>query len=40
MRKIARLSEMALLVGFAEQQEEIDADVIDSVAAEILPAAA
>jgi hypothetical protein len=31
---------MALLVGFAEQKSQISADDIDSIAGELLPAAA
>ncbi len=39
-RRIARLCEMALLVGFAEEQQQIDVAVIDAVAGEVLRAAA
>ncbi len=39
-RRIARLCEMALLVGFAEEQQQIDVAVIDAVAKEVLRAAA
>ena len=39
-RRINRLCDMALLVGFAEQKSQISADDIDSIAGELLPAAA
>ena len=39
-RRINRLSDMALLVGFAEQLGQITAGQIDAVSAELMPAAA
>jgi hypothetical protein len=39
-RRINRLSDMALLVGFAEQLGQITVGQIDAVSAELMPAAA
>jgi general secretion pathway protein A len=39
-RRINRLCDMALLVGFAEQKTTISSEDIDSIAGELLPAAA
>jgi general secretion pathway protein A len=39
-RRINRLCDLALLVGFAEQKTTVSAEDIDSIAGELLPAAA